>query len=99
MRTRRQPARIWNALGLAALAAVGGRAAAQDEVRNYRTPVLVVETEGHHAPVRAIVWNPAGGLFSAGFDKTVKFWELGDASRPARSIRPPVWRGPAGLIF
>lgn len=74
-------------------------AAAQDEVRNFRKPVLIVETEGHHAPVRSLVWENSFTLLSGGMDKVVKVWDLAAGARLVRSIRPPIWRGPAGQIY
>ncbi len=80
------------------LAAVGIQpVSAQDEVRNFdRTPILMVETGGHHAPVRSLVWQDGLNLFSGGEDKVVKVWDFHDDARLVRSIRPMIWRGPAG---
>ncbi len=72
---------------------------AQDEVRDFRKPILVVETDGHHAPVRALLWRNRFSLLSAGEDKVVKVWDLADGNRLAQTIRPPIWRGPAGWIY
>jgi len=73
-------------------------ARAQDEVRNFKNPILMVETGGHHAPVRCLVWQDAFTLLSGGEDKVVKVWDFHDGARLARSIRPMIWRGPAGII-
>jgi WD40 repeat protein len=72
----------------------------QDEVRNFKQPILMVETGGHHAPVRSLIWQngPAPALLSGGEDKVVKVWDFQTGPRLARSIRPPVWRGAAGRI-
>jgi WD40 repeat protein len=103
--------RPWR-LGLALLIAAwaSGPAHAQDEIRNFKTPILVVETGGHHARVRSLVWQDDFTLLSGGEDKVVKVWDFHDeadrlravpADRPhlARSIRPMIWRGPAGIIY
>ncbi|QEH33812.1 WD domain, G-beta repeat [Aquisphaera giovannonii] len=81
------------------LVLAGIPARAQDEVRNYRKPVLVVDTGGHHARVRSIVWQDDATLLSGGEDKTVKVWDLQDKPRLARTLRPMIWRGTAGTIY
>jgi WD40 repeat protein len=77
----------------------GGVARAQDEVRNFKSPILLVETGGHHAPVRSLVWQDAMTLLSGGEDKVVKVWDFREDARLAQSIRPMIWRGPAGTIY
>jgi WD40 repeat protein len=72
---------------------------AQDEVRNYRKPILAVETEGHHAPVRSLVWRDPLSLLSGGEDKVVRLWDFRDGPRLVKTIRPAIWRGPAGVIY
>src|SRR5208283_1594719 len=74
-------------------------ALAQDEVRNYRKPILTVETGGHHARVRSLLWQDNFTLLSGGEDKVVKVWDFHEEPRLARSIRPMIWRGPAGIIY
>jgi len=74
-------------------------ALAQDEVRNYRKPILTVETGGHHGRVRSLLWQDNSTLLSGGEDKVVKVWDFQTGGRLARSIRPPIWRGPAGTIY
>ncbi len=82
-------------LGLIIVASVR----AQDEVRNFKMPVLMVETGGHHARVRSLLWQDDLTLLSGGEDKVVKVWDFHEAPRLARSIRPMIWRGPAGIIY
>ena len=62
-------------------------------------PVLMVETGGHHARVRSLVWQDDLTLLSGGEDKVVKVWDFHNDPRLARSIRPMIWRGPAGTIY
>ncbi len=83
------------------LAAVGMQpVSAQDEVRNFhKTPILVVETGGHHAPVRSLIWLDPFKLLSAGEDKVVKVWDFQDGGRLNQTIRPMIWRGPRGAIY
>lgn len=72
---------------------------AQDEVKNYKKPILTVETGGHHARVRSLLWQDASTLLSGGEDKVVKVWDFQSGARLARSLRPPIWRGPSGTIY
>ncbi|MGO9299845.1 MAG: hypothetical protein ACLQEG_05860, partial [Acidimicrobiales bacterium] len=74
-------------------------ACAQDEVRNYRKPILRVETGGHHARVRSVLWGDEETLLTAGEDKLVNVWDLRAEPRLVRSLRPPIWRGLAGSIY
>ncbi|MGP0064271.1 MAG: WD40 repeat domain-containing protein [Isosphaeraceae bacterium] len=92
--------RRWVGLGLGLFVGVlgAGTVRAQDEVRNYRMPVLMVETGGHHARVRSLIWQDDLTLFSGGEDKVVKVWDFREGPRLARSIRPMIWRGPRGII-
>ena len=73
-------------------------ALAQDAVRNYRKPILMVETGGHHAGSAASSGRDEQTLLSAGEDKVVKVWDL----RTARAWRGRygrrsggAWRGPS----
>ncbi len=77
-----------------------GRAPAQDQLRDFTRPILVLNTGGHHAPIRSLIFTPDGGqLLTAGLDKVINVWGL-QGSKPAleATIRPPIWRGPAGEI-
>jgi WD40 repeat protein len=78
-----------------------GRAFAQYQVREPNHPILVVNPEGHSAPVRALVFSPDGTrLLSAGSDKIVNVWDLRQGgARPARTLRPVIWRGLRGVIY
>ena len=85
-------------IGLGSLLLAHEGARGQDEVRNYRKPILVAETGGHHARVRSMLWQDEDTLLSAGEDKVVKVWDLRE--RPGwrdRSGRRSgvVWRGPS----
>jgi WD40 repeat protein len=93
--------RLAVAVIISCLAAVGiPPVSAQDEVRNFhKTPILVVETGGHHAPVRSLIWQRPFKLLSAGEDKVVKVWDLQDGGRLNQTIRPMIWRGPRGAIY
>ena len=76
-------------------------ARAEDQVREFTKPILVLNSGGHHAPIRALVFTPEGRhLLSGGLDKVVNVWALRDG-RPTleATIRPPIWRGPAGIIY
>lgn len=87
-------------LGLGILATGSEPALAQGEVRNFNMPVLMVETGGHHARVRSLLWQDDATLLSGGEDKVVKVWDFREgAPRLTRSLRPMIWRGPAGIIY
>jgi WD40 repeat protein len=87
-------------LGLGLVVLTARTARSQDEVRNFKQPILTVETGGHHAPVRTMIWQDGStpALLSGGEDKVIKVWDFQTGPRLARSIRPPIWRGPAGRI-
>jgi WD40 repeat protein len=64
-------------------------------------PILVLNTGGHHAPVRSLLFTPDGKqILSGGLDKVVNVWDL-EGPRPtlAATFRPPIWRGYAGGIY
>ena len=91
-------------LALAALAAGLGAwvatARAQERLSDFSGPILVLNTGGHHAPIRSLVFTPDGGqLLSGGLDKVVNVWGL-QTAKPTldATIRPPIWRGPRGAI-
>jgi WD40 repeat protein len=86
-------------LGFGFFAASAGTARSQDAVKNFKKPILMVETGGHHARVRSLIWQDGSTLLSGGEDKVVKVWNFQDGARLARSIRPPIWRGAAGIIY
>jgi len=86
-------------LGIGAECLIREPALAQDEVKNYRKPILTVETGGHHGRVRSLLWQDGSTLLSGGEDKVVKVWDFQTGGRLARSIRPPIWRGAAGTIY
>ena len=62
-------------------------------------PILMVETGGHHARVRSLLWQDDFTLLSGGEDKVVKVWDFHEEPRLSRSIRPMIWRGTAGIIY
>ena len=63
-------------LGIGTQGPIVGPAAAQDEVKNYKKPILTVETGGHHGRVRSLLWQDASTLSSGGEDKVVKVWDF-----------------------
>jgi WD40 repeat protein len=89
----------WVGLGLLIAVLMTKPVRAQDEVRNFKMPILTVETGGHHARVRSLLWQDDFTLLSGGEDKVVKVWDFHEDPRLARSIRPMIWRGTAGIIY
>jgi WD40 repeat protein len=81
------------------LASWPGPARSQGDVRDFKKPILIVETDGHHAPVRSLIWRNPFSLLSGGHDKVVRFWDFRDNPRQVRTIRPMIWRGLAGTIY
>jgi WD40 repeat protein len=79
----------------------GSFARAQDRVVDFTQPILVLNPQGHLAPIRALVFTPDGRqLLSGGFDKVVQVWDLnGGRSTLSATIRPPIWRGLAGSVY
>ncbi len=85
------------------LAAIGGHpAGAQVAPRGFFTdPVLIPGGGGHQARVRAMLFATPDGsqLLTGGMDKVIHVWNLdADPSGPARTLRPPNWRGYRGQI-
>ncbi len=78
-----------------------GWASAQSEVRDPTRPILVLNPGGHGAPVQALVFTKGGDrLLSGGMDKVVHIWDVGGESPSLDgTIRPPIWRGPRGVIY
>lgn len=89
---------VWIALGIGLFAR---GSAAQDQLRRFGEPLLVVNTGGHSAPVRALAFTPDGTqLLSAGQDKVVHVWEVGGGRpRLARTLRPLIWRAARGTLY
>jgi WD40 repeat protein len=62
-------------------------------------PILVMNGQGHTAPLRALAFTPDGSdLLSGGMDKVVHVWEFrGGRPRLDRTIRPPI-RNVSGAV-
>jgi WD40 repeat protein len=74
---------------------------ARGQSGDFTQPQVVFNTGGHHAPPRALVFTPDGSqLLTGGMDKVIDVWNLRDG-RPtlSRTLRPAIWRGPAGVIY
>ena len=106
MRINEMIRRAARPLALALAIAAGpaaGPALAQQGARTFFTePSLILAGPGHHAPVRTLAFGSADGsqLLSGGMDKAIRIWDLdGDRSRPARTLRPPLWRGYLGQVY
>ena len=96
--------RLAHRLGCALALALGpgiGSALGQAAVRDVTQPIPVVNSGGHSAPVRGLIFAPPNGaqLLSGGLDKVVNVWNLANPHPAAvRTIRPRIWRGYAGAI-
>ncbi|MDX2035147.1 MAG: WD40 repeat domain-containing protein [Isosphaeraceae bacterium] len=87
--------------GLAVLGLASTSVFAQGRIRDFTEPQLVQNSDGHHAPIHALIFADAAGstLLSAGADKVVHEWNLAQADlTPRRTLRPPIWRGRRGEI-
>ena len=93
---------LYGLLYLAFAAAMGSRAEAQVAPTGFFSdPVLILGGNGHHAPVRSMVFATPDGsqLLTGGMDKVIHVWDLDvDRSGPSRTLRPPNWRGPRGQV-
>ncbi len=90
--------RSW-ALASAALTLGTAPIRAQDQVRNYTDPILVLDTGGHSSQVRALLPLPGGEkVLSAGLDKTIYLWDFAADRGPERSLKPPIFRGLRGAV-
>jgi WD40 repeat protein len=68
-------------------------------VRAEEKPVLMLDTGGHQALIRGIIFTPDGKyLISAGDDKVVRVWDW-RASKTMRTIRGQVGPGNDGKIY
>jgi WD40 repeat protein len=100
MNHRANTSRLIQVAALVLVAAWGPPAGAQDQIRRFTDPILVLDTGGHHGSIRDLEFTPDGlGLISAGRDKVAYLWDL-DGRPPGRSgaIRPAIWRGQRGSI-
>jgi WD40 repeat protein len=61
-------------------------------------PYLELDTKGHMALIRSIVFTPDGSeLISASDDKTIRVWDVG-TGRVVRTIRGEIGDGDPGKI-
>jgi WD40 repeat protein len=62
-------------------------------------PYLELDTKGHMALIRSIVFTPDGSeLISASDDKTIRVWDVG-TGRIVRTIRGEIGDGDPGKIY
>jgi WD40 repeat protein len=75
-------------------------AVAQKDPAPDRTPILVLDHRGPHAPVQALAFSPDGStLYVAGLDKLIHRYVLkGGEFVPTETLRVPVGSGLAGAI-
>ena len=94
---------IWLALGC-------GAAAAQEQAKGYlgaqladvtqeEAPLPMLDTGGHMAAIRSVIFTPDGSqLVSASDDKTIRVWDVA-TGKTLRTIRGEAALGEAGKIF
>lgn len=64
-----------------------------------REPILRIETGMHTSTISAIAVDAENRyLITGSHDKTVRVWEL-DTGRLIKTIRPPIGKGPEGMIY
>lgn len=79
-------------LGLVALS--GARAAEAKE-----PPILALDTGGHMALIRSVLFTPDGKqLLSAGDDKVIRVWDV-DSGKTVRTLRGQIGDGGRGKIY
>src|SRR5215471_6883094 len=62
-------------------------------------PVLVIDTGGHTAPVRSVLFTgDSRYLVSAGDDKVARVWDV-STGRTARAFRGQIGKGVEGMIY
>jgi WD40 repeat protein len=84
------------------LMVLGGQASGQVGVDDYTKPILTRNGFSHYAPIKDLAFTPDGKeLLSAGLDKVIHVWNLLDprATRPIRTLRPPIFKGELGQIW
>ena len=100
-RTRLQPALVYLAWWIASLSLVH----AQEDSATTRTqPQIVLNENGHHAPVWQIRFSPdSKRLFTSGLDRSILEWAIPSQVEPkgklVRTIRPYIWAGRQGQIL
>lgn len=79
-------------------ASPGTAAHDEDDDQAPASPQLVLDTGGHTAPIRALVFTASGNcLISGGDDKTIRIWNLAEA-RSERVLRGEIDTGAKGTI-
>jgi WD40 repeat protein len=90
-------ARCRLAAGLAALLVLGASEPASPQASE---PILRMELGTHNASILSLASDASNRVLITGSeDKTVRVWDIADAARLVRILRPPVGEGEQGQIF
>ena len=64
-----------------------------------RKPVLVLDSGGHTAAVKKVLFTPDGKeLISVSEDKTIRIWDV-KSGESLRVLRPPIGHGLEGMLY
>jgi WD40 repeat protein len=87
----------WFVLWLAALLILGSLKPALSQTKE---PILRMELGTHNATIFGLASDTSNRILVTGSeDKTVRVWDISDAARLVRILRPPVGEGEQGQIF
>ena len=70
-----------------------------DDAEKPDKPILVLDAGGHTDIVWQVLFTPDGHeLVTVSNDKTIRYWDVA-TGEPLRVLRPPIGRGPEGMLY
>jgi WD40 repeat protein len=70
-----------------------------DDAASQDQPILVLDAGGHTATIRRVLFRADGcELVTVSDDKTIRVWDVA-TGEPLRVLRPPIGRGPEGMLY